>query len=698
MRNWTGCSGVYTNMLRIPLFLVCSLAALAQPSPRQDPLDTTIQAVWQARNNGRFEEAAAARDQARALLQRVPMDSPRFAGWAQQVAQIYQNSSMNAQARAILQEALTRAGTMGDTQPSRIAMLNALGDSWQQDGNLLKSVGYLEQAAAAQAAAQAAPPIAAPPAAAAQPAMGHVIAFGSRATFRGSGFYVGSAIYAYIRLAGLYRQLGRPDAVAAIALKVRTLASNDQTALAQFYEQAGQLEDAAAIYRKLAEQPADPQAGMSAWQSLANLYARQEHYTDAAAAIRQAIAALQSPDNPGIRNQAFWMRQNLAGYLRQAGQLDQADQVYRQILQENRGGPQADQVLTNYAQYLANTNRAAQGESLLKDYLAGSSSLETHQKENVLFQLANIARGTGDSKRADEYYQAGQALQPQPPSPPAGQIRIAEEMQKAQTAANEHRLDDAYALALHAVDTAAQAVDGQQVEWLVPQIAHALAANKEPAKAEQLFQRLLALGQSRSADSMQPLIAVTQNYARFLMSQPDRLSEVPAAIEQVRRVLTEANGRDSASLSEPSRMKIDFELSHLQWQQAEGSARELLGSEESLSGNTSEPYLRALQTLARVYEAAGDSGRRLPLLRQTVTIADLLATPDNAWLRSQTRIDVAFTLARLGQFDEALTLGEEAVALAGTPRTPRPPLAQQLEQIRQMKQAAAKARASLVDK
>jgi hypothetical protein len=31
-----------------------------------------------------------------------------------------------------------------------------------------------------------------------------------------------------------------------------------------------------------------------------------------------------------------------------------------------------------------------------------------------------------------------------------------------------------------------------------------------------------------------------------------------------------------------------------------------------------------------VYEAAGDSVRALPLLRQTVTIADLLATPDNA--------------------------------------------------------------------
>lgn len=683
MRNWTRCSGVYTNMLRVPLFLVCSLAALAQPSPRQDPLDTALQAVWQARNNGRFEVAAAGREQARAQLQRAPVDSPRFAGWAQQVAQLYQSSSLNAQARAILREALARTGLLGDSHPSRIATLNALGESWRQDGNLLKAVGYLEQAATAQAAA--------PPETAARAATQFFAMSGKRTAFRGSGFYGGSAIYAYTRLADLYRQLGRPDAVAAIAVKIRLLASNDQAALAQFYEQNGQLEEAAAIYRKLAEQPADPQAGASAWQSLANLYARQEHYTDAAAAIRQAIAALQSSDKPGIPNQALWMRQNLAGYLRQAELLDQADQVYRQILQENRGRPQEDQVLANYAQYLANTNRAAQGESLLKDYLAGSSILDTHQKANVLFQLANIARGAGDSKRADEYFQAAQALQPQPQTPPAGQIRIGEEMQKAQTAANEHRLDDAYALALHVIDTAAQAVDGQQVEWLVPQIAHALAANKEPAKGEQIFQRLLALAQSQSADSMQPLIAATQNYARFLMSQPDRLGEVPAAIEQVRHVLTEANGPDSASLAEPLHLKIDFLLSHSQWQQAEGSARELLELEESLSGNTSEPYLGALQTLARVYEAAGDSVRALPLRRKTVTIADLLATPNNAWLRSQTRMDVALALARLGQFDEAETLGEEAVVLQRTMRTPRPPLEQELELIRQMKQAAATA-------
>ena len=72
MRNWTHRSGVYNNMLRVPLYLVCSLAALAQPMPQQDPLDASLQAIWQAQGNGRFAEAAAGRERARALLQLLP--------------------------------------------------------------------------------------------------------------------------------------------------------------------------------------------------------------------------------------------------------------------------------------------------------------------------------------------------------------------------------------------------------------------------------------------------------------------------------------------------------------------------------------------------------------------------------------------------------------------------------------------------
>jgi tetratricopeptide (TPR) repeat protein len=606
-------------------------------------LDAAIQAVWQARNSGHFEEAVAAREQARALLPRAPLDSPQFPGWAQQVAQLYQNANWNAQARAILQDALDRTRPLGDSHPSRIALLTALSESWRMDGNLLKAVAYLEQAAAAQPATQ-------------------------------------SAIYTYTNLAGLYQQLGRPDAVAAIAVKIRAIATNDPAALAQFYDQQGQLEEAVAIYRKLAEQSTDPQASANAWQSLANVYARQERYTDAVTAAQQAIAALLSSDKSWIRDQTLWMRQNLAGYLRQAGEIDRADQVYLQLLPENPGGPQESQMMTMYAQHLSATNRAVQGESLLEDYLARHSDLAWWPKRNVLANLSNLARSTGDSKRADEYQQAAEALLPVPPTP-AVQILVGEEMRKAQEALTQHRWDDAYTLALHAIDTAAQPADWQQFGWSVPQIAEELAANKEPARAERLFQRLLAFAQSGKADNMQPLLAATQSYVRFLMNQPDRLAEVPAAIEKYRDSLTDANGPESASLAEPPHLQIELALSQQQWQKAEDSSRELLELQESLTGNTSTPYLEHLQTAAHVYWAAGDELRALPLRRQAVTIADLLATSNHDGRRAQTRMDVALLLAQLGQFDEAVTLAEEAVAL-------QPPLAQQLEQIRQTKQAA----------
>jgi len=672
MRNWTRHSGVYSNMQRVPLFLVCSLAALAQESPRQDPFDSAIQAVWQARNNGRFEEAAAAREQARALLQHAPADSPQFAGRLQQVAQLYQNSNLNAQARAVLQESLTRTGPLADSAPSRLAILSALGESWRQDGNLLKAAVYLEKAAAAHASS--------PPVPAAQRAPQDLIMLAPH--FRGDWGDFGSGISAYTRLAELYRQLGRPDAVAAVAAKVRTLAANTPAALAQFYDQNGQPDEAAAIYTQVAEQSADPQDRTNAWRSLANLDAREERYTDAIAATQQALAAVQSEDNPGLRSPSLY--QDLAGYLRQAGLLDQAGQVYLQLLQQNRDGPQEAEMLDMYARFLADTERGAQGESLLTDYLSGSNS-DTNQKATVLFSLADLARKSGDSQAADAYLHAGQALMPQPSPPPLGEFRIGEDLQKAQTAVSEQRLDDAYALAMGALDAAAHAVDGQQVQWHVPQIAQALAANKESAKAEGLYQHLFALAQDWSVDSMQPLIEVTQSYPSFLMGQPDRLSEVSAAIERYRQVLIDANGPDSASLAEPLRMKIDFERSHLQWEKADASARELLELQESLSGNTSEPYLRDLQTAPQVYDAAGDSDRALPLRRKAITVADLLATPNIDWRRAETRMDAALALARLGQFEEAEALGVEAVALPGPTRTPRPPLEQQLEQIRWMK-------------
>ena len=237
---------------------------------------------------------------------------------------------------------------------------------------------------------------------------------------------------------------------------------------------------------------------------------------------------------------------------------------------------------------------------------------------------------------------------------------------------------------------APQAVDREQVEWFVPQVASALNGAKQPAKADQLFQRLFGLLETWKTDNLEPLIAGTRNYVRFLMSQPDRASQEAACHQGFRSLLGEANGSESGRLAEPVRLKVEWERDREHWDKAEDTARELLRLQESLSGNTSEPYLYDLQMAAGVFRAAGDSAAAVPLLRQAVAIADRVTTSDKDWHRSQTRMDLALALAGLDQFEEAEALAREAVAVDGTTPHPRPPLAQQLEQIRQMKRAAAK--------
>ena len=691
MRNSHSRSGVYSYMLRVPLLLICSLAAWAQhwapQDPQQDPINAAIQSVWQARNEGRFDDAGAARDQARSLLQRAPVDAPQFQGWVQQVAQAYQSAGMNLQARAILQDALARTAALGNSHPAHTVILNSLAESWWQDCSLLKAAGYLEQAAAAQA--EAPPPATAPTVSARAFMASGGISISRLVAVDGFGAvaYNGS-IYTYTRLADLYQQLGRPDAIAAVAAKIRTLASTDPTALARFYEQRGQLADAAAIYQKAAEQSADPQMKASAWQALANLDQRQERYSDAAAALQQAIGVMESSDKPGMRDEAQWIRQNLARTFGQAGQTDRGDQIFQQLIQQTAGTPQSGQTLISYALYLADTERLTQAEGLLKEYLAGgAASQEPQQEAGVYFTLANLASRSGNAKGAETYQKQAQALQPQP-NPPEGQQSLSEDIRKTSAALSQRQFEDAYTLALQVLDTAPQAVDRFQVEWVIPNVANQLAANHQPAKAEQLFQRLFALMETWQADSVQHLITVSQNYAQFLMNQKDRWGDVPAALEQYRELLASSNGPDSGTLVQPLRMKLEFERSHAQWPAAQASGRDLLELQESLSGNTSESYLRDLQSVARVYTAAGDPATALPLFRKAIAIADLVSTPNDDWSRPATRMEAAQTLASLKQFDEAVKLAEEAVAVAKAGPNQQPYLNQQLEQIRQMQQAA----------
>jgi tetratricopeptide (TPR) repeat protein len=694
--SWIG-DGVYRNMRRGFLCLLWSLSALAQ-APQQNPLDLAIQAHWKARTETRFDEAAAKREEARSLLAQMPVDAPQFGGWVQNVAALYSGAGMQARAREVAEAALARTGRMGDAHPTRIQLLNMLAGFWQEDRNLLKAATYAEKAVSALEAAPPPGSAEAGSTAAARSSVftrvssisgANVAVFGNTFSRGGPNSNLSSA---YQRLVAIYQQLGRPEAVAAIVGKMKNLAGDNAYALASLYEGQGKFDEAAAVYQKQVTQAAgDPQQVVGALQSLANLYQREQRYGDAAAALEEAIAGLNASGSPAARSQAMGMRQNLAGMLQQAGQTAEADQAYQQLLAEsqNRQDPNYSQLLVNYANYLDNSKRSAQAESLLSDYMANHPQLDAWQESNLLYARANAARVSGDSDRAAEYERAAadkrQAMAP-PPEPPLLQGLL----QKANTAAWGNNPEEAFSLTLAAMAAAPRAVDREQIAWQVPGIASALANKKAPVMAEQLYQHLFGIVQGWSADNQQPLLNVAQSYPRFLMAQKERRADVPEAIERYRKMLMSARGAATGHLREPLQMTVEFERSHGSEKRALLAAEDLLALEASLSGVTSEPYLQAVEMLGDLYEAGGDHERSVRLFRQAVAIGDLVfSAPDPR--RGSSRIRLAFALAQMGEFDEAERLANEAVALGKQMRPPQAePFTSQLEHIRKMKPPAAK--------
>src|ERR1017187_9275302 len=662
--------GVYRNMHRGFLCLLWSLSALAQ-APQQNPLDMAIQAYWKARTEARFDEAVAKREEARALLAQMPAEAPQFGSWVQNVAGLYEGGCMQARAREVAEAALARTGRLGDAHPTRILLLNTLAGFWQEDRNLLKAATYSEKAVAAL---EAAPPGNSAEPGSAQGVMGsfstgsRVIVIGSRLSRGGPVSNLGGA---YHRLASIYQQLGRPEAVAAVLTKMKNLAGDNAYALASLYESQGKFDEAAAIYRKQVTQAAgDPQQLVGPLQSLAQLYQREQRYGDAAAVLQQAIVGLDASGSPAARSQALGMRQNLAGMLSQAGQTGEADQVYQQLLAESqsRQDPNYAQMIVNYANYLDNSKRSGQAESLLSDYMANHPQLEPWQESNLLFARANSANASGDSDRA------------------AG----------ADAAARGDKPEEAFSLALQAMEAAPRAADRDQIAWQVPGIASGLANKNAPAKAEQLYQHLFGIVQSWSADNQQPLLNVAQRYPRFLMAQKDRQADVPEAIERYRKMLMNSRGAGTGHLQDPLQMTIEFERFHGSPKRALLATLDLLALEESMNGSTSEPYLQATEMLADLYEAGGDPERSLPLLRQAVAIGNLVYSANDA-RRGNTRTRLASALARQREFDEAERVANEAVAIGKQMRPSQTEqFTKQLEEIRKMKTAAAPEAASAV--
>jgi tetratricopeptide (TPR) repeat protein len=622
--------------------LLLAVVAAAAQSRQPDPIDAAIQDYHRLHSEGRHDEAAAQRDALRTLVGQAPVDATQFVNWVQMVSQMYEQAGKAVEERSVVEAALARANHLPDAHPTRVALLTMLARSWQSDGSLLKAAGYLEQAAAA-------------------------LESGSAAAYRNPG----DLAQIYRQLGDLYRQLGRPEAAAAAFARVESRLRSNPLELAYFYLQEGPLDQAEALFKQLADQSRNPQDATNALKALIGLYQNQNRLDEAASAEAQAIAIVQNSGEVPLRNQLGWMRQNLASFLQQAGQIQQAEQVYAQALSDPQGDPFS--AVTGYAGLLSSTQRTAQAEKLLSDYLVDQGDANPIQAANVLNMLADMS---GDPKQAQEYRRAAADKWPMPPTAAPANL-IGDVLRAAQMAAVEGRLDDAYSLSLQAISAAPTAPDREMIApWGVLSVADVIAG-KQPAKAEQLYRRLLAAVEEWSGDTVNPLAMASLSYIGFLMRRADRRDAVAAAIGRYGAIVAAARGADAGTKAVLDRT-IDFEGSSNSLERAIFLLQERLRLEESLSGNTSQPYLNALGVLVSLYERSGDHERVLQIHRQMIAIADLVAMP-NDQQRARIRMNAAVAFATARQFDEADRLAAEAMAIAkGLRPSPENQLAWQL--------------------
>ena len=487
------------------MLLLSSFRALAQGHAEQYPLDAAIQAVRKA-DNAHFKEAAGAREEARALLNRTPVTSPGFVSWAWQVAQLYQNGSLGAEARNVLEQALNRTVPLGDSHASHVALFDCVRDFRQREGNLPGAVGSFERAAAT--------PDAASPGSAQPAPLSFVYSGGGSSIHSG---LMGSRIQAYIRLAEFIPVAGTSASDrGAGGASWRIPQATHRAWRSSTHSEAKSSEPPKfiAVWQRKPQilRPKTAAINGKWWLVSAaqqSILQRCRHESVTAA---QAVAAVKSAGRTDNDAVLLAMCSNLAGYLRRAGLLDDADRLHQWLLEQYGDKYPQARTLFWYSDHLVLTNRAAEAESMLTGYLADHPNMDPWQKSNVFWNLATIADRIR-TPQADQYRKMAQALQPAeppPPPPPAGQIRIAAKLQEAEVAVRQKHLTDAYRLTLDAANIAEQAADGQWIASRAPPIATSLALGGSPDKADEIYDCVFALAQTWKATTMEPLITLAR--------------------------------------------------------------------------------------------------------------------------------------------------------------------------------------------
>ena len=577
-----------------------------------------------------------------------PKFGPDFARDVERLAQNYQLAEKGVKARAIAERALQETEGLGESNPTRIQLYGTMGNLWWNDQNLLKALAHFERAAAT---AQAAP--------------GGVRDAKLRRldldpAVRTSD--VEESITVYLPIALLYELLGRPDDLENLLKKMRAVTPNSA---AQYYEIRRKLDDAAAVYTSLAAQRGDPLSRAQAFRGLASIVQRQNRYSNAVAATRQAIAVLEAVPGRPFGDETMELRFELAGQLRQAGQPQSELALYQQLLAETKDRSDIEafriRLLEFYAGLLGRDKRAPEGMDLLTEYLEKHPNLPPRQKWSLLSTLSSLARDSGDLKRAEEYKRIGEEQHrlSEPVLPP--HVSIDKEVEAFTAAAKAGHLDEALAMVDRAFKIAPRANDSRRL-LQISQVADALVAGKLPGPADELYQRLFAAIPAWPDDNVWPLLLAEVDYVGFLWKQRDRWKDIPAAIDRYRNTLISAHGAGTGQMEKVLNMIIQNQNTGEPPEKVAAAAEDLLKLEESMSGPTSAAHLKAVETAASVFETANPK-RAIQLRLRAVVLADLLAGPGSdypAWVRRRS----ASSLAKLGRFDDAERLAREAVEIA----------------------------------
>jgi tetratricopeptide (TPR) repeat protein len=652
-------------MARVTLLMLAGsfcAAGLAQMRPMEHPILDKQYAYLKARQEGHFADAAARRDEARAMLRTIPAEAIQFPGWVERVVQMYSASGRTLQARSVLEEALAR---IGRSAWMRVSMLNAMARLWQQDGNLLTAVNYFEQAASVSEAARASVP---------EPPVNQAVRL-----FDG---LPPDLVLIYDQLAYLNTELGRRDALAGVVEKIRRLAAKeDDGRLASLLERYSSVEEAVAfLSRRIERAPVGEQAGLAS--QLAHLYSGWARYDEAIGTLQPAIAAATAAGDD-----AGWLKENVIWVLREAHRLDEVDSLYKEMLAESRDGANGNRssVISKYANYLYDTGRSAEGKSLIQDYMM-SANLTHDQEAGLFYTLSTFASKSGDRERASEYAQRAVAQQAADKARVVLGPEIEPDMRAALSDAQAGRVEEALSRMREAMDRAWRAWDRSRIVWYAPQVALALAQHNSAIAAQQVFDQLFSVLEVWAPDDPQPLLRAAEECLRFLISDENRRSEAPVVLDRLRYLQADAHGAGTQHV----RQLLEFQLQLESARRAPAAelriAQDLVEMEESLSGPTSVRYLEALHVLAVRRDANGDTDGALALHLRRIRIADE-AFSNREVMPANVRIDAAHFLAHYRKHDEADRLADEALALSRNWRPDKArDIARQCEEIRGSRQ------------